>query len=90
MSKQRNSKLVRVPNNILAKLQSIRKSEGSWGRAIEKLLADSPTALFWSIPSQLFTTEDQAKAAALKLAATKGAAFEDREVPIKLGAVRND
>jgi len=82
----RNSKLVRVPNRILDKLQTIRVIEGSWGRAIEKLLTDASNVTFWALPSNLFTTQSQAKSQSLKIAAKKGASFDEREIPVPLKA----
>lgn len=66
---KKDSRVIRVSNAVLDKLEKFKGSRGSWESALQNIL--SHDAVLWAVPEDLFHTKAQAKGEALKRAVIK-------------------
>jgi hypothetical protein len=81
---QLNSKIIRVSNETLAKLEKFKGEKGGWNGALEAALTDAYKRPSWALPGQLYKTRAQARAQAMKNAVLQDLSLEEAEQPLKV------
>ncbi len=81
MAEKRNSRVIRVSNDTLGRLEGF-KTNGSWESALKSVLGEGSEV--WGINEDLYHTKAQARGAAMKQAVKEGLKQAQIGTPVKL------